>query len=77
MDYTRRRDEAYSSRPTQGAAMLKRIAVIAAAVLCTSAPAGAQVESYPPDTSSLRLNAPPATPGPSRARSSESSRARP
>ena len=39
--------------------MLKRIAVIATAIaLCTSAPAGAQNESYPPDTSSLTLNAP-------------------
>ena len=39
--------------------MLKRIAVIATAIaLCTSAPVGAQVESYPPDTSSLTLNAP-------------------
>jgi hypothetical protein len=38
--------------------MLKRIAVIAAAIaLCTSAPVGAQDESYPPDTSSLTLNA--------------------
>ena len=38
--------------------MLNRIAVIAAAIaLCTSAPVGAQVESYPPDTSSLTLNA--------------------
>ena len=44
--------------------MLKRIAVIAAAIaLCTSAPVGAQVESYPPDTSSLTLNAPACNPG--------------
>ena len=44
--------------------MLNRIAVIAAAIaLCTSAPVGAQVESYPPDTSSLTLNAPACNPG--------------